>query len=300
MPFARFMEQALYHPAHGYYSSGRARIGRGGDYFTSVSVGPLFGRMMAAQFAEIRERLGSPDDFTIVEQGAHRGEFARDVLQHFDGGVRYVIVELFPALREEQRRTLRGFDVEWCGEIPPFRGVHFSNELIDSMPVHLVQWTGSEWLERHLDENLIFVDLPIANPQLVERVAQIPLPLPSGYETEVNLAALEWIETLALKLEQGFIIAADYGFPRDEYYALHRTRGTLQSYVNHKLLEDPLANVGEADLTAHVEWTSLAERALECGMQLAGFMDQHHFLTGLLTEELTADAKSTRALQTLI
>lgn len=297
------MEQALYRAEHGYYSSGRARIGRKGDYFTSVSVGPLFGRMMAMQFAQIREQLGSPDDFTIVEQGAHDGQFARDVLAQVDA--RYVIVEPSATLRERQAETLRGLRVEWCDsldQLASFTGVHFSNELIDSMPVHLVKWTGTEWRERHVaaaNHEFQFVDLPISNAQLAKHVAEVPLPLPAGYETEVNLAALRWIETLARKLTRGFVIAADYGFARDEFYAPHRTRGTLQSYAEHKM-NHPLQRVGDADITAHVEWTTLAEHAIANGLQVAGFTDQHHFLTGLLTDELAADTENTRALQTLI
>ncbi|HEY0369747.1 MAG TPA: SAM-dependent methyltransferase [Chthoniobacterales bacterium] len=283
MTFARFMELALYHPEHGYYRSGKARIGRAGDYFTSVSVGPLFGRMLAAQFVEIREQLGSPNDFTIVEQGAHGGEFARDVLV------------AAPELRYQA--------LERGQTLPTFEGVHFSNELIDSFPVHLVKWTGTEWLERRVvapDELFEFLDLPISDPRLRERVERIPLPLPAGYETEVNLAALDWIETVASKLTRGFIIAVDYGFPRDEFYAPHRTRGTLQTYVKHRPNESPLLGVGEADMTAHVEWTSLVEHAMRCGLALAGFTDQHHFLTGLLTDEIAHDASATRALQTLL
>ncbi|MFL6530189.1 MAG: class I SAM-dependent methyltransferase [Chthoniobacterales bacterium] len=299
--FAWFMEQALYQPEHGYYSSGRARIGRKGDYFTSVSLGPLFGKMMAMQFAEIRELLGATDAFTIVEQGAHDGQFARDVLEHLD--VRYLIIEPSAKLRERQAEPSSGFRIEWresLDDLEPFVGVHFSNELIDSLPVHVVKWTGNEWLERRVgltNDHFQLLDWPISDQELV---AKIPQPLPAGYETEARPAARRWIETLANKLTRGFVIAADYGFARDEFYAPHRTRGTLQSYAEHTTNDDPLQRVGEADITAHVEWTSLAEHAIGSGLQLAGFTDQHHFLTGLLNEELTADAQNTRALQTLI
>ncbi len=239
MPFAWFMEQALYHPRHGYYSSGRARIGRAGDYFTSVSVGPLFGRLLAVQLAEIWERLGRPNEFTIVEQGAHGGELARDVLESMRvtepecfAALRYNIVEPFPPLRERQLLVLQAFEekVVWrnsLDELLQFCGVHFSNELIDAMPVHLVTWTGSEWLERHVAEEG-FVDLPLSQPRLGERVGKIPLPLPAGYTTEINLHALDWIEAVAAKLTRGYIIATDYGFARDEFYAPHRTAGTYQ------------------------------------------------------------------------
>ena len=319
--FAWFMEQALYHPEHGYYSSGRAKIGRGGDYFTSVSVGPLFGRLMAGQFAEIWEALRRPRDFTIVEQGAHGGEFARDVLvaaqdrtPEFFNALRYRIVEPFRALEARQRERLASFAprVDWrCSleDLEPFSGVHFSNELLDAMPVHIVRWTGTEWVERRVSvsgESFAFIDTPITSSALAESVRRIPLPLPPGYETEVNLAAPEWVKTLASKLTRGFIIAVDYGFAQDVFYAPHRRSGTLQSYAHHRVVASPLSQPGRADITAHVEWTSVAERAQSSGLTIAGFADQHHFITGLLTGvsgkefEGAADAQSRRALQTLM
>src|SRR5438067_8613389 len=145
--FARFMHQELYHPKHGYYSSGRGAIGRKGDYFTNVSVGPLFGHLLGAQFAEIWERLGKIKNFVIVDQGAHDAQFARDVLEslqkrapEFFEALRYRIVESFPILRERQSQTLKLFrdKIEWCDSLQPFVGVHFSNELMDAMPVRLI------------------------------------------------------------------------------------------------------------------------------------------------------------------
>src|ERR1700692_2869488 len=144
---AWFMHQALYHPEHGYYSSGRCAIGRKGDYFTNVSVGPLFGHLLGAQFAEIWEQLGKIDNFVIVEQGAHDGQFARDVLEslqkrapEFFEAMRYRIVEPFPILQERQSRTLELFrdKIEWRDSLQPFVGIHFSNELLDAMPVRLI------------------------------------------------------------------------------------------------------------------------------------------------------------------
>ncbi len=310
LPFADYMATALYHPEHGYYSSGRARVGRGGDYFTSVSVGPVFGRLLAAQFADIWELLERPTDFTIVEQGAHDGAFAHDALRaaaqewpEFFAALRYRIVEPFAVLRARQQTRLRELasKITWQETLEePFRGVHFSNELLDAFPVHLVRWTGTEWRERGVDAAGEFVDLPLTNAALAARLELIPQPLPAGYETEVNLAALRWIESLSKILTQGVVLVADYGFPRADFYAPHRTRGTLQSYAGHKVLPDPLAHPGRADLTAHVEWTSLAEQALAHGCALAGFTDQHHFLTGLLDEKVASDPALTRGLQTLL
>lgn len=319
--FAWFMEQALYHPEHGYYSSGRAKIGRGGDYFTSVSVGPLFGRLMGAQFAEMWEALGRPGEFTIVEQGAHGGEFARDVLSaaqertpDFFDALQYRIVEPFARLESRQRERLREFPsrVQWSrsvAELVSFVGIHFSNELLDAMPVHLVRWTGTEWAERCVrcsGESFAFTDCPLSSERLASRVRAIPLPLLAGYETEVNLAALDWIDSLASKLMRGFVIAVDYGYPRDVYYAEHRTNGTLQSYAKHCVVSSPLSHPGESDITAHVDWTTVAERAESAGLSVSGFTDQHHFITGLLTGSIghefegAADAQTRRALQTLM
>src|SRR5207245_10924976 len=168
--FAWFMQQALYHPEHGYYSSGRASIGRRGDYFTSVSIGPLFGQLLAAQFAQMWERLDQIDNFVIVEQGAHHGDFARDVLgsarkgwPEFFAALCYRIVEPFPILQDRQSQTLAEYEVkiEWRDSIDalePFTGVHFSNELLDAMPVHLICRRGSvaydtaalQWIDEFL------------------------------------------------------------------------------------------------------------------------------------------------------
>jgi len=321
--FARFMEEALYNPIHGYYSSGRCTIGRRGDYFTSVSVGPLFGEMLAAQFAEIWCRLGCPNDFVIVEQGAHHGEFATDVLETLRGGspelfatLRYRIVEPFPVLRQRQQGVLRQFagTTEWCASLEgmePFSGVHFSNELVDALPVHLIAAAGApeqqEWQERRVERTscgFAFVAQAISDPRLQIEVAKIPPPPPEGpYETEINLAALDWIDLLAPKLVRGVVLVADYGFPRHDFYAPGRRTGTLQCYSGHRLLPSPLEDIGDSDITAHVEWTNLAGRAANRGLHLGGFTDQHHFLTGLLSSYpglASAGAGKNRALQMLL
>jgi SAM-dependent MidA family methyltransferase len=316
--FASFMEEALYHPEHGYYSSGRCAIGRRGDYFTSASVGPLFGKLMAGQFVEIWEKLERPDDFVIVEQGAHHGEFATDVLEalretrpDFFAALRYRIVEPFPILRKRQEAVLRGFaqKTEWSAsieEMAPFCGVHFSNELLDALPVHLLVADHGEWRERLVErtsDGFAFTEKPVTNPRLRARLAKIS-PMPDErYETEINLAALDWMTDLAPKLRRGISLIADYGLTRFSFYAPGRTSGTLQSYAEHRVLRSPLEEVGTSDLTTHVEWTSLAERAEETGLTITGFTDQHHFLTGLLAADpalAAASAEQSRALQTLL
>ena len=309
--FAWFMEQALYHPEFGYYSSGRCAIGRRGDYFTNVSVGPLFGRMLAAQFAEFWETMGRPNDFTIVEQGAHHGEFAHDVLtalRDFPGALRYCIIEPFPILQARQKETLSGFadKISWhksVGDLEPFSGVHFSNELIDSMPVRLIRRESvGDWQEKFVansDDGFVFVTMPIVDAELRSHLQKIPRNDNDTYETEVNLAALKWIEEIARKLTRGFVLAVDYGYPRLEFYAAERTAGTLQSFAKHRRASSPLGDVGHVDITAHIDWTSVAEHAERSGLNLVGFTDQHHFMTGLLSKRPPPESER-RALQTLL
>ena len=287
IPFREFMEAALYHPEHGYYSSGRARIGRRGDFITNVSVGALFGRLLARQFAEMWEQLGSPAQWTIVEQGAHRGEFARDALEGmrefapraFEAAT-YEIVEPVEILRAAQTSALAGLPVEWVSSLEnlePFTGVHFSNELLDAFPVHLVARRGAQWIERYVDcagDVFVFADGPLSDSRLAPHLAAMEVP--DGFVTEVNLAALDWIDTLAAKIERGFVLAIDYGYPREQF--LERRAGTLSAYAAHQREPDPLARPGEIDLTAHVEFTSLIERAERDGFRLHSFTDQHRFI----------------------
>jgi SAM-dependent MidA family methyltransferase len=330
--FEWFMEQALYHPELGYYSSGRCELGRRGDYFTNVSVGPLFGRLLAAQFAEMWQRLGQPEDFVIVEQGAHHGDFARDVLgavrertPDLFTALRYWIIEPFPILRERQRETLGDFSekLTWkksLVDLEPFCGVHFSNELLDSMPVRLISRVDpnaarsgaaatANWEERCVVESgdrFGFVTTPITDANLRRHLETVPPHSNGPYDTEVNLAALKWIENLAQKLTRGYVLAVDYGYSRDNFYAPERRSGTLQCRAQHRIVSSPFTAIGETDITAHVDWTSLAERAEANGFSVAAFADQHHFLTGIVTAlmaeqfSVNPEAESRRALQTLL
>jgi SAM-dependent MidA family methyltransferase len=316
LPFREFMARALYDPGHGYYAAGRARIGRAGDFFTNVSVGPLFGTLLARQFVEVWDRLGRPGDFTIVEQGAHRGEFARDVLQALArlapecaATVRYVIVEPSAVLSAAQREHLRDERGEWFAsleEVPPFTGIHFSNELIDAFPVHLVRSDGIAWKERYVaweHDHFIFVDGPLTDPGLSARLEEIGS-RPAGYTTEVNLAAEEWIGAVASKLIRGVVLAIDYGFARAEYYAPERNTGTLRGYAAHRPEPDPLARPGEIDLTAHVDFTAVSSAGARAGLRVHGFCDQHHFFVGLgrthFPDGTIPDPQEMRAFKTLM
>jgi SAM-dependent MidA family methyltransferase len=309
--FAWFMQQALYHPEHGYYSSGRSAIGRKGDYFTNVSVGPLFGQLLGAQFAEIWERLGKIDNFVIVEQGAHEGQFAHDVLEsaqkrapEFFAALRYRIVESFPVLQERQSRILEPFreKVEWCDSLKPFVGVHFSNELLDAMPVRLISDGGEKLVDLEGDK-FVLVQRPLS-----QGAAASKLPRDRG---PFNQPALEWVDDVAAKLQRGYVIAIDYGHLADEFQA------KVQVRAQHRNLDSPFEQIGHADITMHVNWRSIVVRAQANGLRVAGFTDQHHFLIGIIAEltrgsslepaagdwaqsSLPGSSKTTRELQTLL
>jgi len=290
--FAWFMQQVLYHPEHGYYSSGRCVIGRKGDYFTNVSVGPLFGQLLASQFSEIWERLGKTNDFVIVEQGAHDGQFALDVLEfaqkrlpEFFDALRYRIIEPFPILEQQQRRKLEAFGdkVKWPDSLEPFTGIHFSNELLDATPVRLIN-NGTEKLVGLDGDKFVFVERPVD-------------------KTVFNQAALECIDQIVANLQRGYVIAIDYGFLDEEFGR------NVQVRARHQNLDSPFEQIGYADITTFVHWGSIAERAQANGLRVAGFTDQHHFLTGIISKFESGDRgqsilaesrKAKRELQTLL
>jgi SAM-dependent MidA family methyltransferase len=288
LPFRDFMAAALYHPEHGYYASGRAAIGRAGDFITNASVGALFGRLVARQFFEMWKVLGAPAGWTIVEQGAHRGEFARDALDGLRefapecfAATHYVIVEPAEALRASQIRALHDLPVAWrasVAELDRFTGVHFSNELLDALPVHLAARRDAGWIERYVEwngERFVFSDGPLSDSRLVAHLAAFE-DAPVGFVTEVNLDGLDWIGALAAKMERGFVLAIDYGYTRAEMLARHA--GTLSAYAGHAREPDPLARPGAIDLTAHVEFTSLIEHAERAGFRVRSIGDQQRFM----------------------
>ena len=265
--FAWFMRQALYHPEHGYYSSGCCAIGRKGDYFTNVSVGPLFGQLLASQFCEMWERLGKLNDFVVVEQGAHDGQFALDVLEfvqnrlpEFFDALRYRIIEPFPILREQQRRRLEAFSdkINWPDSPEPFTGVHFSNELLDAMPVRLIN-NGTEKLVDLDGDKFVFVERQVD-------------------KSIFNQSALDCIDEIAANLQLGYVIAFDYGAFDEDFERSVRVR------AQHRNLHSPFESIGEADITMSVDWRSIVERAQAKGLDVVGFTDQHHFLTGIISQ----------------
>jgi SAM-dependent MidA family methyltransferase len=232
------------------------------------------------------------NDFVIAEQGAHDGQFARDVLEfvqtrlpEFFEALRYRILEPFPILERQQRRSLEAFGdkVDW-GESPePITGVHFSNELLDAMPVSLIS-DGTETFVGLDGDKFVFVERPVDT-------------------TVFNQAALECIDQIAAKLQRGYVIAIDYGFLNED---LERT---VDVRARHRKVDSPFEQIGDADITMSVDWRSIIERAQGNGLRVAGFTDQHHFLTGILSQLESGDGvksfladsrKAKRELQTLL
>ncbi len=291
------MEQALYHPEYGYYASGKARIGKEGDFFTNVSVGPLFGRLLSMQFLQIWERLGKPDRFCLVEQGGNDGQLARDVLRSvsdnapgFMEALRYVLVEPLTKLRAMQEEKLADFadKVSWqpaLGE--PFSGVHFSNELIDAMPAHLLTLREGGWKERRVvtrGTGFEFVELPISSPALRAYAEEAGRGMREGSMLEANLDSSSFLEALSSSLVSGYVLVLDYGDCRKPPGLQQPALGTLACYASHQRFDDPLQQPGERDITTRVDFTGLARAARTAGFIVDGFTDQHHFIAGLAAE----------------
>lgn len=290
LPFARFMERALYHPELGYYTSGTAGIGKAGDFYTNVSVGPAFGQVLAGQFEEMWERLGAPDEFTIVEQGSHDGQLALDILSNvntpFAQSLRYAIVEPSANFRARQREKLSAFGgrVDWherVEELPVFTGVHFSNELVDALPFHLIESQGDSWRELFVTaEGAGFFFTPAEFSPAIEHLEKSLPTRPKGHLMELRPAAGQWLQSVAARLERGFILVIDYGYPRDKLRAEHRSKGTFACFRQHRRDDKVLETPGEKDITAHVDFTDLAEAADPADLSWEGFADQNHFMVG--------------------
>jgi SAM-dependent MidA family methyltransferase len=266
--FERFMELALYHPQHGYYTVGRERIGKAGDYFTSVSAGPLLGKLLARQFLKWRGELGNPPEFEVVEFGGHRGQLRTDVLA-VATDLRYRVVEV-------------------CDPLPDsIVGCVFSNEFLDALPVHRVQVKNETWREVYVTSDFDETLGPLSTPRLTEHLRFLPGHLMEGYRTEVNLHALDWLEEIARRFKRGFVLTIDYGYEWDEFFAPHHRDGTLLCYHRHTKNDNPYQHIGEQDITAHVEFTSLIERGQKLGLEPVLFTDQLHFLLQIGESEIS-------------
>jgi SAM-dependent MidA family methyltransferase len=303
LSFADFMQEALYAPDLGYYTSPRRSIGRSGDFFTNVSVGPLFGRLLALQIADIHQTLGTPNPFLLLEQGAHNGRLITDVLttlQHESpetlSALQPTIIEPDPHRQTWQIETLGPLAprCRWIPEPIPNAtlqdGVFFSNELPDSFPVHRIRFENGEWKEMAVDwsdstENFVWRTLPLTSPELAPAISKENIPELEGYETELSLATQPWLERLLSLFSRGVIFIFDYAMTREELYRPDRSTGTLRTYFQHTRGTDPLQRIGEQDITTHVNISPLIELANQHGWD-ASWLDQHHALAGWIAAYL--------------
>jgi SAM-dependent MidA family methyltransferase len=350
LPFARFMELALYCPVHGYYEAEKDNPGRHGDYYTSVGVGELFGQLLAFQFAEwLQVEIHSPQSTVqIVEAGAHDGRLAKDILAWLQlkrpklfEQIEYWIIEPSPRRQKWQKETLKKFAprVRWFNnfhsiidrdpgpETPDAKlsGIIFSNELLDALPVHRLGWDAQnkKWFEWGVavdGEKFVWVRCPDTLPmnllgapasrrpvgsrksELAGETPALPgtvpggfdpsailhLPssllavLPDGYTIEISAAAENWWREAAQVLGRGKLLTIDYGFTAAELFSPGRRHGTLRAYFRHHASDDLLANAGEQDLTAHVNFSKIQKVGEACGLTTERFSNQSQFLTQIL------------------
>jgi SAM-dependent MidA family methyltransferase len=291
--FARYMELVLHEPGLGYYAGGARKLGAGGDFTTAPEMTPLFGRALARQVAELLQ----PGE-AVLEFGAGSGVLAASMLDVLS--VPYFILETSPELKERQQRLL-GTRVQWLDHLPRnFRGVMLANEVLDAMPVHALAWTRGGIAERGVCVNegqLAWSDRPAAGAVLAQ-AGKIALELPpSGrYESELGLLGRQWLRSLGRLLERGAILLIDYGFPAREFFHPQRSMGTLACHYRHRVHGDPFYLPGLQDITAHVDFSALAQAAVDGGLDVLGYANQAQFLvncgiTDLLAKENPEDAK---------
>ncbi|MBA2648679.1 MAG: SAM-dependent methyltransferase [Legionella sp.] len=297
LPFVQFMQMVLYAPGDGYYSSNLPKFGKQGDFITAPELTPLFGKTLANQCHQIMSELDSP---IILEYGAGTGKLCVDILRQLDElhGLpeQYLIMEVSASLRLSQQTFIKqsiphlAHKIRWLDELPAqsFEGLIIANEVLDAMPVHRFLQTEEGIFESYIamgDNNaLVETFLPCQNHLLVSYICE-QLQIESyPYLSEVNLFIEGWIFNNHELLKKGVMILIDYGFPRHEYYHPDRNQGTLMCHYKHQAHTNFLQHVGEQDITAHVDFTHVAEAAFKVGFHVAGFTNQASFLlsNGLL------------------
>lgn len=302
--FQHFVAEALYHPELGYYARPAGQVGRAGDFFTSVSTGPLFGQLLAAHISGWWRAAGEPARWRIVEAGANDGSLARDILAALEvPGFEYVVVEPLPLLAEALRArgsAMRVVDSTTSLADDLLPSFVLGNEVLDALPFHVIESDGTGWRELGVDvadDRFVWTDLGPATADLPQR--------PVGYRTEVRDNYRSFLESMKLGMSSGRMLWLDYGFDREDYYHESRTTGTLRTFSKHRAAEDPLESPGEIDITAHVDFTALAEAAAALGGKVIRDQRQGLFLTEvarpwlLSLEGRTDVAKELRAFQTL-
>lgn len=285
IPFARYMELALYAPGLGYYTAGARKLGREGDFITAPEMTPLFGQTLARQVAEVLE--SGLDQ--ILEIGAGSGALAASLLTELEHLGRlprnYYILEVSPDLRERERDLLALKvpqlleRVIWLNRLPTlYQGLIVANEVLDAMPVHLVR-IGAAGVEEAgvslKDEAFAWAWRPAAAPLCSAAAA---LQLPEDYQTEIQLVACGFVSTLAQAMARGVILLIDYGFPAHEYYHAQRSVGTLMCHYRHRAHADPFFLPGLQDITSHIDFSAMAQSGTDAGLELLGYTGQAQFL----------------------
>lgn len=300
IPFSRYMELCLYSPGLGYYSAGLQKFGEAGDFVTAPEISPLFGQCLAQSCAAVLVELGGGD---LLEFGAGSGRLAVDVLsalaqlQQLPGTC--YIIERSADLRERQQALLARMlpdlvhRVRWLDALPAgdFRGVILANEVLDAMPVERFRWTGAA-VEQYCVANIneafgwqLCNDTPVELATAVTGICE-DYSLPAGYVAEANLMLVPWLQGIATSMSRGVVLLADYGYPRHEYYHVQRTQGTLMCHYRHRAHDDPFLWPGLQDITAHVDFTTVAEAAVAAGFAVSGYTTQAHFLLDCGLEQL--------------
>lgn len=290
IPFADFMQHALYAPGLGYYSAGTRKFGVGGDFVTAPEISPLFSQCLARQCQQI---LTSVPHGVILEFGAGSGVMAADLLKELATldclPSRYLILEISAELQQRQQATLQTqipqfyHLIDWLHSLPPqpLNGVIIANEVLDALPVQRFCLEAQDILEFYVGQDgtqFVWKLLPTRNEQLRTEVEKLRTDLPVPYLSEIHLALPSWVQSVAEILETGLLLLIDYGFPRREYYHPQRNQGTLMCHYQHYAHTDPLILVGLQDITAHIDFTTLAEAAQTAGLHVAGYTNQANFL----------------------
>ena len=311
MPFARFMELALYDPDGGYYRSADARPGRGGDFLTAPELHPIFGEMLARAVVQAWERLDRPDPFVVVEHGAGEGALATSLLgavrdTPLGAAIRYRPVEVddrrMQALHDRLEVAGLADRLDTGPTDAPFDGVVLANEVLDALPVHRVRRSGGGLRELAVDlgpdGGFVEVDIAPTSTALAERLAADGIELAEGQTGEICLALDAWVMRAAAPVRRGLLLLIDYGAPAAELYdPIRRRDGTLRAYVRHQVHDDPYRFVGRQDLTAHVDMTAVERAARAAGLSTVGITTQAEALMGLGIEqrlrEIQADPATT-------
>lgn len=298
LPFVDFMQLALYDPQFGYYSAGLQKFGAQGDFITAPELTPLFAQTLANQCQQVFLNLPEP---CLFEFGAGSGRLCVDLLTALEQKSclpeKYYILEISPNLRQRQQDLIALTiphllpRIHWLDRWPnqTFNGVIIANEVLDAMPVHRFLQT-----ENGIEESFISLDAndelieqfkPTTNQRLTNYLQQSLKPELAPYLSEANLFIEDWIKQCFSMLAAGVMLIIDYGFPRHEYYHPDRNTGTLMCHYRHHAHPNPLIHVGEQDITAHVDFTQVAEAAFTAGFHVAGYTNQASFLlaNGLLS-----------------